>query len=746
VLTKEKHVSLLKKKLVPNSRTASFFNPMKKNNFFMSVAAVVQLSDNNTWTRCLLIVLCCFPALLFSQPKKEHEKRQEKIELILRYQDLRTVHDGTLKNFLSDRDSVVRERATLAFGSIQDTSVMSLLVQQLTDKSPAVQYAAAFAIGQTGNFLSPLSKERLEHDILWSRLDRMETEQVAEQSPVERMIEELGKFGTPKALSDLLQKYGTGYPLQYPKAMMMSIARFAIRGITSAEAVTYLMRFVKSEEAPPWQVVYALQRIGDHQEIRNEVEYVVQLYKHPNPLARMHLATLLGKIKDERTSLEPLQKLADFDSDWRVRVNALKALANFNLTGKDDIVQTFRREFYNSNTYVALTALSAVGTTALRPNSENNTVQELFHHLRRIAKNENNGFLWQLQAEAALSLAKLEGPPALNTIAISDSYDRPLKMRLLNALGYTGSEQAADILFAYFDSNDKLIARSALEGLHELCNRRKTNKDLIEKTFSGAIAALASNDMALITTAAALLGDSLFLRSSSVLPLLSALERQRIPDDVEPMQEICLTLGKLKDERAIEVLRKTLHVPDRSVALAAASALKAITGKDYSSQLPSFQPLWADFDFKYLRSLPETIRVQVETIRGNFVMQLYKSIAPFSIMSFLKLQEQKGFYRGLTFHRVVPNFVVQGGDPRGDGWGGPGYSLRSEFSPLAYETGMVGIASAGKDTEGSQFFITQSPQPHLDGRYTIIGKVVSGMEVVNKIQVDDHIYDVKVIH
>jgi peptidylprolyl isomerase len=87
--------------------------------------------------------------------------------------------------------------------------------------------------------------------------------------------------------------------------------------------------------------------------------------------------------------------------------------------------------------------------------------------------------------------------------------------------------------------------------------------------------------------------------------------------------------------------------------------------------------------------------------------------------------------------------VIQGGDPRGDGWGGPGYEIRSEFSPLTYETGTLGVASAGKDTEGSQFFITQSPQPHLDGRYTIFGKVLSGMDVVNRILVDDRIFDVK---
>jgi cyclophilin family peptidyl-prolyl cis-trans isomerase len=103
---------------------------------------------------------------------------------------------------------------------------------------------------------------------------------------------------------------------------------------------------------------------------------------------------------------------------------------------------------------------------------------------------------------------------------------------------------------------------------------------------------------------------------------------------------------------------------------------------------------------------------------------------------------RKGFYKGLTFHRVIPNFVVQGGDPRGDGWGGPGYAIRSEFSLVNFERGMVGIASAGKDTEGCQFFITHSPAPHLDGRYTIFAKVVEGQDVVDRIQVGDTITDI----
>jgi cyclophilin family peptidyl-prolyl cis-trans isomerase len=110
-------------------------------------------------------------------------------------------------------------------------------------------------------------------------------------------------------------------------------------------------------------------------------------------------------------------------------------------------------------------------------------------------------------------------------------------------------------------------------------------------------------------------------------------------------------------------------------------------------------------------------------------------------MNFLKVAE-KNFYDGTVFHRVVSNFVIQGGDPTGTGYGSPGYTIRSEFSPLTYERGMVGMASSGKDTEGSQFFITHSATPHLDGRYTIFGKVTDGMDVVDKIMIGDYVEDV----
>jgi cyclophilin family peptidyl-prolyl cis-trans isomerase len=130
--------------------------------------------------------------------------------------------------------------------------------------------------------------------------------------------------------------------------------------------------------------------------------------------------------------------------------------------------------------------------------------------------------------------------------------------------------------------------------------------------------------------------------------------------------------------------------------------------------------------------------VKVETSKGSFTFQLLPDEAPFTCINFAALINKK-IFDGLRFHRVVPNFVIQGGDPRGDGWGGPGYTIRSEFGFEHYERGMVGVASSGKDTEGCQWFVSHCYTPHLDGRYTIFAKVVSGLDVVDKIQVGDKI-------
>jgi peptidyl-prolyl cis-trans isomerase B (cyclophilin B) len=141
----------------------------------------------------------------------------------------------------------------------------------------------------------------------------------------------------------------------------------------------------------------------------------------------------------------------------------------------------------------------------------------------------------------------------------------------------------------------------------------------------------------------------------------------------------------------------------------------------------------------------KTYHVKMETNRGNIELDLYPKHAPITVNNFVFLTKE-GFYDGLTFHRVISNFVIQGGDPTGTGSGGPGYRFEDEVktNPLKHETGAISMANAGPNTNGSQFFITHSPQPHLNGKHTVFGKVTAGQDIVNAIQQGDKMVKVTV--
>jgi cyclophilin family peptidyl-prolyl cis-trans isomerase len=148
-------------------------------------------------------------------------------------------------------------------------------------------------------------------------------------------------------------------------------------------------------------------------------------------------------------------------------------------------------------------------------------------------------------------------------------------------------------------------------------------------------------------------------------------------------------------------------------------------------------PFGHPIDWERLNVVTQSTEAVIETAKGKITLELYPEWAPSSVANFLELAAT-GFFNGKNFHRVVPNFVVQGGCPRGDGYGALDYTIRSEIGLAWYDAaGYLGMASAGPDTEGTQFFITHSPTPHLDGNYTIFGKVKSGMDVVDALQMGD---------
>lgn len=378
-----------------------------------------------------------------------------------------------------------------------------------------------------------------------------------------------------------------------------------------------------------------------------------------------------------------------------------------------------------------MTALNSFANTGVSENDTIPVIKETFDWLNRIAENKQNLYKWQYQANASITLARLTGSKYLDILVDNLDQNYCLNPSILEALVQIGSKDIIGLLFKYTEDKNPLSVISALEGIRYISSLYKNDSDVIKKSYCVIIKSVDDSNQAVVTTAASILRDT-----------IKKLNSLRVPNETDAIQKIILTLEILKAEEAIPTLEKLLQLPDRRVVLQAAQALQKITGKDYLQQLQiKIQPTQVDYDFNLLDLIKRNPIVRVETIKGEKMMELYPEVAPFTIVNFIRLA-QKGYFRETIFHRIVPNFV-QGGDPEGTGWGDPGYTIRSEFSRLSYETGSVGMASSGKDTEGSQFFITQSPQPHLDGRYTLFGKVIFGMDIVNLLQSDDQIYDIK---
>ncbi len=141
----------------------------------------------------------------------------------------------------------------------------------------------------------------------------------------------------------------------------------------------------------------------------------------------------------------------------------------------------------------------------------------------------------------------------------------------------------------------------------------------------------------------------------------------------------------------------------------------------------------------------KTYRANIETDKGTIVLKLYPEHAPKTVNNFVFLARE-GFYEQVLFHRVIDNFMIQGGDPTGTGTGGPGYQFEDEVrgNPLEHERGVISMANSGPNTNGSQFFITHSPQPHLNGRHTVFGKIIEGQDVVDSIEEGDRMLRVEV--
>jgi len=253
---------------------------------------------------------------------------------------------------------------------------------------------------------------------------------------------------------------------------------------------------------------------------------------------------------------------------------------------------------------------------------------------------------------------------------------------------------------------------------------------------------LKEKDIIVRATAANILAEQ--PREAHLTPLLDALTQSKSDEANDAKLAILTALSKHKKPEALEAIKSALADQDHLVRRHAIDLLKQMGAGDFSDRIGIVQTGHDKLFYRRaVARLNKKVTATIHTDQGQIRIELFPQDAPMTVDSFVTLA-RKGFFNNLTFHRVVPNFVIQGGDPRGDGEGGPGYQIRCEINTRPYIRGAVGMALSGKDTGGSQFFITHSPQPHLDGGYTIFGQVISGMEIVDRITRGDMIRKVEI--
>jgi peptidylprolyl isomerase len=616
-------------------------------------------------------------------------------------------------------DNQLRAAAVLAAASVQDTTLIGSLIASLEDQSADVRRFAALSIGQLTFAVTDVQRALLSSVLL----GRLPSE--PDQSVQRRILEAIGKVGNAEALGGMVDVAGSlSTALQAEAAL--SVGRFGYRAIRSEQGTRFAASGLREDSGESWKSAYALMRIGVDSLLLPFLPAMQRRFPAADADTRMFLATAMGGTKSAE-ACGVLTAAAMSDRDWRVRVAATRALG---LAGKSDsvVAGAILRLCADPNEHVSLTALTtlrSVDTVA----STRGTISGF------LARNSESVSSRQ-RGEAARTLASLFGASSATVLAdvFADGVIAPdIYAECLGMVDDPGSfEKVVD----FTRSEDVATRRAALDALDAMVRR---NPDPAKREIAGEafLSSLRSGDMTLVVTGAGALGDTMYAGPAGEKTLLFRLKTLSLPKDDDAIAAIIQALGALKSTQAVSPLEALMNSPNPAIAAEAAKALDLITGKSHAAHLPHRPPVYADYDWEYLRRLDSAI-VEVQTSAGAFSFVMLPDEAPFTCINFARLIE-RGFFDGLLFHRVVPNFVIQGGDPRGDGWGGPGYSIRSEFGMENYDAGMVGVASSGKDTEGCQFFVTHSRQPHLDGRYTIFGRIVSGMEVVDRIQVRDTI-------
>jgi len=445
-----------------------------------------------------------------------------------------------------------------------------------------------------------------------------------------------------------------------------------------------------------------------------------------DPEYRMLAYSGLGRIAD--TASLDLIATGLNDNDGRVVASAMYALRAFGDKGSPYIARKIPE--LTDEKLVTL-AIEIIGENGYKKAAT--AVDRVFQ-----ADDREN-----VRAAGAKTLLQLNGVEALSLIdrILTDPTEYQ-KTRIAEGLTDIDSAAALARLLPLFNDRSPSVRANALDGL---CRVDSLHAPKYIAT------ALADSDFVVASVAVDLAAQN---NLTGLIPEIASLyldNREQLEDDLKrTIIDACATFKKQdnydsqNDSTLIAVLREGSNDEWFVIRRQAADELFELFNIDIRSEIGGARTKVEKRNYRDLfEKYTENPTATISTPRGDIVIELLYHAAPKTVDNFISLAGSH-FYDNLIFHRVVPNFVIQDGCPRSDGWGGPGYAIRCEYNRLSYTTGMVGMALSGKDTGGSQYFITLSPQPHLDAHYTIFGRVIAGMDIAQQIVRGDSIKSITI--
>ncbi|MFI5279470.1 MAG: peptidylprolyl isomerase [Gemmatimonadales bacterium] len=640
---------------------------------------------------------------------------------LLALEDRKVFDAATLQRAAQHPDSLVRRYAAIVMGRIGDASAVPLLRTLLADRDSAVRIEAAFACGTLGSVLLVPDLVQLVARFPQSATGDFETEIVT-------ALAKLGGSDAEAALGGVLDRHPAARQEadRATSTVLIEAWRLGRRSALARRLPDYI-RDARGE----WRrdAAYSASRMR----LASASAQLLEAAADEDPMTRSYVVrALTAQAADSSgiprgTFLSRLRALVD-DSSSAVRVNALRALGTFE---DSSLVPLAAARLTDRDPNVPVQAAQALGS--LKGSQAVATLVERFPGATSFGQRRA-----MLLALAAVSPAlALETGRAWHTD--TDWRNRAAYAELL---GVAKSAAAREQLSGMLADPDQRVVAFALGALEQTVPRGDA------ALLAQARTALASADVVVRATAIGIQGRE---RDPATVPGLLAAFRRGETDglgdarlaavraladiaDSAPGQRPAIEQALLAGfPRPADYIVRRLAVErfgEAAVRRTWGPALPVETGRtsqDYSQ-----------IARRYLLAAAPAGSVSIELERGTVVILLYDVDAPLTVDNFVRLVDRRFFDNG-RWHRVVPNFVVQDGDPRGDGNGGPTTVIRDEINRHRYDVGTVGMALSGPDTGGSQFFITHSPQPHLDGGYTVFGQVVSGWDVLMQVVQGDRI-------